>query len=441
MTHLGHETFQQYGVIHILSAHVHTALARSSAKKGVLVYFLGRDNDHDLMRLPKHNSEDDAATLAERIGDLARGVVPTLQGWAVRVNKLDVPNARSIIDPDFAREVGHDLMHTDPRQTTHHYVLKNVPFDLTLKQSVPLLKQSMGYTIRPLRSLKARDRTSHNVHFIALGPPPRTIFQIDGYLQPTTIVPYVQNCRNTVNKWAKALEQHDPHCVSPDYQVVSMNVDSAYSVVHQTAIARPVEILSNTSDPGMAVFPDNQASATDDVPDALQAVPSSKPLAPRPSTTSTPDTSGSFRQAMDRLHEMEQHMHDTFHNVHRQFKEMQHQHDNDLAALTDSFIQMGHRVDSLASDVTSQIQHLTSMVQALMTQNGTPLPASQPVFQPTPPPTESTGFIFGARQLRRNGSGSRSPRRDADEEDHVYNNTHPVSDDGIPQLPADFSFG
>ena len=143
---------------------------------------------------------------------------------------------------------------------------------------------------------------------------------------------------------------------------------------------------------------------------------------------------------MDRLHQMEQHMHHTFHNVNQQFTEMRLQHDRDLTALTDSLIQMGHRVDNLATDVTSQIQHLTAMVQALMAHNGTPQPTFQPVFQSSPAPAEPSAFNVGTRELRRNGTGSRSPRRDAEDENPVHGNAHPTDDDGIPRLPADFSF-
>ena len=137
---------------------------------------------------------------------------------------------------------------------------------------------------------------------------------------------------------------------------------------------------------------------------------------------------------------MEQHMHHTFHNVNQRFDDMRQQHDKDLAALTDSLIQMGHRMDKLATDVTNQIQHLTTMVQALMTQHGTPFPTAQPMFQPTSAHTEPTGFSFGTRPLRRNGTGSRSPRRDAEDENPAHSNAHLTDDDGIPALPAGFSF-
>ena len=41
-----------------------------------------------------------------------------------------------------------------------------------------------------------------------------------------------------------------------------------------------------------------------------------------------------------------------------------------------------------------------------------------------------------------NGTGSRSPRRDGDEEQTVHNNihSHQASADGIPQLPDDITF-
>ena len=143
---------------------------------------------------------------------------------------------------------------------------------------------------------------------------------------------------------------------------------------------------------------------------------------------------------MDRLQQMEQHMHHTFHNVNQQFKDMQQRHDSDLAVLTDSLVQVGQRVDSLAADVTHQIQHLTTMVQALMTHNGAPLPPSQPLSPHTTTHTEPTGFVFGSRQLHRNGTGSRSPRRDAEDENPSHNNAHCTDDDGIPQLAADFTF-
>ena len=96
---------------------------------GIQKRILGKDNEHELIRAPRHANEDEVSALSERIGDLARGVVPTPQGWAVRVRKLDFPQASSIVDPDFAAEVGHDLMHMDPKESTHHYILKMCTFD------------------------------------------------------------------------------------------------------------------------------------------------------------------------------------------------------------------------------------------------------------------------------------------------------------------------
>ena len=119
---------------------------------------------------------------------------------------------------------------------------------------------------------------------------------------------------------------------------------------------------------------------------------------------------------------------------------MRQQHNNDLTVLTDSLVQVGQRMDNLANDVTNQIQHLTTMVQALMTHNGTPSPSAQPLFQHTTTHTEPTGFIFGSRHLRRIGTGSRSPRRDAEDENTLHSNAHATDDDGIPQLAADFTF-
>ena len=127
------------------------------------------------------------STLRSASASFFRGVVPAPQGWAVRVSKLAAPQARNIIDSDFAAEVEHDLMHTDPKHTTHHYILKGVPFALSFEQSVSLLKQAMGYVIWPLRSLKSRDRANHNIHFIALAELSCTIVQLEGRTHATRI--------------------------------------------------------------------------------------------------------------------------------------------------------------------------------------------------------------------------------------------------------------
>ena len=123
-----------------------------------------------------------------------------------------------------------------------------------------------------------------------------------------------------------------------------------------------------------------------------------------------------------------------------------------MAALADSLLQVGQRVDTLATDmsnqmqnVAKQMQHLTTMIHTLMTHGGMDpqapaslLAASQQTFQPTLPQTaQQPLFQFGTRQLRRGGTGSRSPRREGDD---VTNNSDAVGLDGIPVLPTDFSF-
>ena len=50
-----------------------------------------------------------------------------------RVRKLDHARARSILDPELATDIGHDLF-------THQYILKNVPIDLTFQHAVKLVK-------------------------------------------------------------------------------------------------------------------------------------------------------------------------------------------------------------------------------------------------------------------------------------------------------------
>ena len=115
-----------------------------------------------------------------------------------------------------------------------------------------------------------------------------------------------------------------------------------------------------------------------------------------------------------------------------------------MATLADSLIVMGSRLNEIATDIPAQIQHLTTMVQALLAQSGTRVQVPQQPHQQHKQlqphmffqsnPTIAIGepaFTFGSRQLRRNGTGSRSPRRDGD----------PGFDgDGIPELPANFTF-
>ena len=142
----------------------------------------------------------------------------------------------------------------------------------------------------------------------------------------------------------------------------------------------------------------------------------------------------------------------TFNFVNNQFIEMRQQQESDMAALTDSQVQVGQFENNLAFDVTSQMQHLTTMVQSIMAHFGSPqqpprLGQPQPqLFQPISPLTVGASvFDFGTRQLRRSGTGSRSPRREGDDVNHAitvqhgYNSTH-LGNDGIPDLPSTFTF-
>ena len=142
---------------------------------------------------------------------------------------------------------------------------------------------------------------------------------------------------------------------------------------------------------------------------------------------------------MGRLHQTEQHLQHTLHKVNKQFNEMLQQHQSDLATLTDSLIQLGQRVDLLATDVATQMQQLTAMVHTLMTHAGIP--------QHSQAPPDAPVLELGARQLRRNGTGSRSPRRDGDHQvrasattRHSCDNHATGNEDGIPDLPATFTF-
>ena len=62
-----------------------------------------------MIKLPKHCPDEDATTLAEKLGQLSRGIVPTLLGWAVRVRKLDQARERNLLDPELALDVGDEL--------------------------------------------------------------------------------------------------------------------------------------------------------------------------------------------------------------------------------------------------------------------------------------------------------------------------------------------
>lgn len=255
------------------------------------------------------------------------------------------------------------------------------------------------------------------------------------------------------NKWVKALDLHDPHGATPDYHAAHMNVDDHEAAASGTLVATKRAPPSQTSPhSALPVFPDHNADSTGDVPSvvlpanlkesSLQQLPSDQPrFAPH-----------SLQGAMTRLFQMEQHMHHTFHQVHKRFGDMQQQHDQDMAALADSLVQVCQRVDSLATDMSTQMQNIatqmqqqTTLIHALMAhvgmepQTSTSLPAvSQQAFPPTHPQlAPQTVFQFGNRQLRRGGTGSRSPRREGD---HLTNNTDEVGLDGIPVLPTDFSF-
>ena len=54
---------------------------------------------------------------------------------------------------------------------------------------------------------------------------------------------------------------------------------------------------------------------------------------------------------------MELHMKHTFHEIDHQFEHLQKETQNNLASLADSLVNVGGRLDSLATDVTSHIQH------------------------------------------------------------------------------------
>ena len=54
-----------------------------------MFYLLGKDTEHDVIKLPRHAPEEDSSHLAERLGQLSRGIVPTPLGWAVRVRKVE----------------------------------------------------------------------------------------------------------------------------------------------------------------------------------------------------------------------------------------------------------------------------------------------------------------------------------------------------------------
>ena len=140
----------------------------------------------------------------------------------------------------------------------------------------------------------------------------------------------------------------------------------------------------------------------------------------------------------------------TLHDVKSKFNEMQQQHQNDITVLTNSLVQLGQRVDVLATDVASQLQQLTSMVHTLMTHSGIPHQSQQLSQNPPQLTLAATSgtqlFDFGTRQLHRNGSGSRSPRRDCENDavsagppEQLLGINHPTQD-GIPDLPASFSF-
>lgn len=234
--HRGLTTLHQYGYVHIHTGLVKEALSKSSPKKGVLVYYSKKDDQHTIYKIPKTGNEDDATNMAERLGDIARGIVTTSQGYAIRVRAEDLPKAHAIASPDFVAAVGEELMRIHPRDTKHNYILKGVPSDISLLHACQIVKAALGITIKPVRYLRTNERDTNNIHFISSGPPARTTFQLRGTNKHITIVPHVNN--QSRNRWEAGFTKHDPHSSKPDnmqhdahmYQEVSDDEDAEFHI-------------------------------------------------------------------------------------------------------------------------------------------------------------------------------------------------------------------
>ena len=144
--------------------------------------------------------------------------------------------------------------------------------------------------------------------------------------RPTIITPYVQSKRNAINKWAKVLDEHDPLAAHPDYQVQqckNMEVDAATTAAAEVPVPpTSPESRSHTSPVGRAPshpipFPDHDPSISNDtssgLPPPAQAASLKQPLPTQVSSQQQRYSSHSLHDAMSRLHQMEQHMHHTFH--------------------------------------------------------------------------------------------------------------------------------
>ena len=112
------QTLAQYGVVHVLKTHVEHALRKGSPRKGILVYFFERGNEYDIVKLPRRSSDEEAEDTAKKLDKLAKGIVVTPTGYAIRVKKEDVGRARTLLDPDFAAAVGDKMRGGSLKTTT-----------------------------------------------------------------------------------------------------------------------------------------------------------------------------------------------------------------------------------------------------------------------------------------------------------------------------------
>ena len=197
----GQDTETQLGWIHVLNKRVDDVKKRSGGK-GLVINLKGYDDSTQVIPMPRAADLAAARAAAERLGNLALGVVTTAMGWAVRLPKGEDLRleAKALLDPDVAKTVGANLMamNTD---SGSHYIAKFVPDDVTFIQLTELLQRTFGWETRPAKQLNnSKKGTKHMKVFAAVPPPEGAKLQIRGCQWLVDIVPFKEPSKQTAAK-------------------------------------------------------------------------------------------------------------------------------------------------------------------------------------------------------------------------------------------------
>ena len=108
-----HET--QWGYIFV-PTEKRTIVMRMSSKMGGYIFSDGRDEDTDIIKLPRADSSTEARLKSDSLGKLSHGVVTTKLGLAIRVLKTNKEKAQMQLSPEMTQLVGTDAMLCEDRR-------------------------------------------------------------------------------------------------------------------------------------------------------------------------------------------------------------------------------------------------------------------------------------------------------------------------------------